>query len=169
GRAKGDAAIVWRQLARACWRQDWRLALLVVAQNERARALAHVEEASKSVSILDIAEFQRRHNFAQQEGVAPLRHSLEDAAGLGPEEEQAMQLVARRCLATLEVDGCEPTETSDINLALGQNWGQVFCPVTPTAASQLRKRDQSKYPEPFGAPVLDGNGFPAPRPKCPRE
>ncbi|CAK0801534.1 unnamed protein product, partial [Prorocentrum cordatum] len=39
GWTKGASAIIWRQLARAFWRQDWKLAQLVVAQNAWAREL----------------------------------------------------------------------------------------------------------------------------------
>eukprot|EP00959_Pyramimonas_sp_CCMP1952_P421417 8828434-Pyramimonas_sp.AAC.1 len=38
---------------------------------------------------------------------------------------------ARRCLATLEVEGREPVETVAINRAPSQHWGQVFRPAIP--------------------------------------
>ena len=137
GWSKGSTAIIWRQLARAFWRQNWRLAQLVVAQNAWARELVQVDANAKTVSILDFSEFQRRCKFAQRKEAANQRRSLEADTQQEPEEHRRMQLVAqqralrrrarlwaplnaRRYLAVLEVAGGELTEASAIRDALGR-------------------------------------------------
>ena len=77
GWTKGATAIIWRQLARAYWRQNWRLALLVVSQNKWARELVKVNEQEKTVEITDYAEVPEKVHPRPKEG------SHRAAAGAG--------------------------------------------------------------------------------------
>ncbi|CAK0864020.1 unnamed protein product, partial [Prorocentrum cordatum] len=147
-----------------------------VAQNAWARELVRASEQTRSVEILDYAEFQRRCNIAQRKDAAGRRRVLEEAAQHEPEESRRRQLVAqqralkrrarlwapfnaRRYLARLETDGAELTEASDIVAALGQHWGKVFCPPTPAALTEQRAREQPAYLKRFWVPAVDWDAY----------
>ncbi|CAK0872418.1 unnamed protein product, partial [Prorocentrum cordatum] len=171
GWSRGSSAIIWRQLARACWRQNWRLAQLVVTQNARAQELARVDTEAKAAQIINYSEFQRRYNIAQRKEAASMRRRLEEDTMHETDENRKMQLSAqlralrrrarlrapisaRRYLAVLEVDGAELKEPSDIRDALGRHWGKVLCPVEELQVSNgERTADWDERPAPRLADV----------------
>ncbi|CAK0879882.1 unnamed protein product [Prorocentrum cordatum] len=63
GGAKGPNAMIWRQLARAFWRQDAALARVVMAQNPWAYDVVELGPLGQphQVALKDPAEFERRY------------------------------------------------------------------------------------------------------------
>ncbi|CAK0817419.1 unnamed protein product [Prorocentrum cordatum] len=124
GWTNGATALIWRRLARAWWRQNWRLALLAVSQNARAREPVQVDASSKSAATFEFAEFQRGpEDIRRMQLVATSRAAARDWSLLRDRSRSSARSVAARDAGRLlEVDGRELTATTAFSAARAWIW-----------------------------------------------
>ncbi|CAK0839977.1 unnamed protein product, partial [Prorocentrum cordatum] len=153
GGAKGANAMIWRQLARALWRQGAKLARVAMAQNAWA-----CEGQSERAVLKGHAEFERRFLLAQRrEAAARMREAQPEAEVESAAELRKLMLAQARALRRRPQlraprGARQRLAAQGTVAALAAHRALVFAPPRGPAVERRRAQMQEKYLMRFATP-----------------
>ncbi|CAK0803473.1 unnamed protein product, partial [Prorocentrum cordatum] len=187
GGAKGPNAAIWRQLARAFWRQDAALARVVMAQNPWANDVIELGALGQPhrVTLKDPAEFERRYTLAQRREAAANSRAAQAEAEEESAEELRKRMIsqgralrrraqlwaprgARQHLAAVDLPHGAVTTQEGMAAALAAHWKPVFDPPKGPVSERRKARLQELYLERFATPAPEWDALPPPGPEAMR-